>query len=538
MSPAAAPGNNNNNNNNWLSFSLSPMDMLVNSHHPHTPLSSHPYFLDSYYAPDWSNQKASNQQEMGGMYTNYVVHQHTLDNNNSNQTTTTVPKLEDFFGDNNNNNTASYNSQQTESTTQDSSSQLTHFYDSHPHHNNYFTDLNAMTAFSANSGSEVDDSGSVLGRVTASTQLACAEYVGQSIEPELVQGYVTATGNVAVSNAVNGGSLSLAVVPQPQAIEKNGSGSGGVVAVVEGDGNNNNNNNNTSVKKISDTFGQRTSIYRGVTRHRWTGRYEAHLWDNSCRREGQARKGRQVYLGGYDKEDKAARAYDLAALKYWGSSATTNFPVSTYAKEIEDMKVATKQEFIASLRRKSSGFSRGASIYRGVTRHHQQGRWQARIGRVAGNKDLYLGTFATEEEAAEAYDIAAIKFRGINAVTNFEMNRYDVDAILNSNLPVGGAAKRLKLATEANDQKSTLSLDHQSHSNNTSTINFSAIQPVPQMLPFDTASAFFHQNLLQHLANGAGHTMTPDGFGSGLVGPMSLMPQTPAEFYIWPNQSY
>lgn len=31
-------------------------------------------------------------------------------------------------------------------------------------------------------------------------------------------------------------------------------------------------------------------------RHRWTGRYEAHLWDNSCRREGQARKGRQGKL--------------------------------------------------------------------------------------------------------------------------------------------------------------------------------------------------------------------------------------------------
>ncbi|KAL3833923.1 hypothetical protein ACJIZ3_008659 [Penstemon smallii] len=32
----------------------------------------------------------------------------------------------------------------------------------------------------------------------------------------------------------------------------------------------------------------------------------------------------------YDKEEKAARAYDLAALKYWGTTTTTNFPVSKY----------------------------------------------------------------------------------------------------------------------------------------------------------------------------------------------------------------
>ncbi|KAL1822446.1 hypothetical protein ACET3Z_009224 [Daucus carota] len=125
--------------------------------------------------------------------------------------------------------------------------------------------------------------------------------------------------------------------------------------------------------------GKRSSIYRGVTRHRWTGRYEAHLWDKSTWNQNQNKKGKQVYLGAYDDEEAAARAYDLAALKYWGPGTLINFPVTDYTRDLDEMQNLSREDYLASLRRKSSGFSRGTSKYRGLS-----SRWESSVSRMDG----------------------------------------------------------------------------------------------------------------------------------------------------------
>lgn len=157
------------------------------------------------------------------------------------------------------------------------------------------------------------------------------------------------------------------------------------------------------------------------------------------------------------------------------------------------------------------------------------------------NVDVYcwLAVFlaATEEEAAEAYDIAAIKFRGLNAVTNFEMSRYDVEAIAKSALPIGGAAKRLKLCLES-DQKPLPNHDQAAQcSSGSNSISFGAnvqaVPPIPCGIPYDTAAMLYHHNYFHHLQPNA----ISESTSAALAAPVTMAPQA-AEFFVWPHQSY
>lgn len=147
---------------------------------------------------------------------------------------------------------------------------------------------------------------------------------------------------------------------------------------------------------------------------------------------------------------------------------------------------------------------------------------------------------ATEEEAAEAYDIAAIKFRGVNAVTNFEMNRYDVEAISKSSLPVGGAAKRLKLSSESEETQPISNILQTPSCSNSSSISFAStptVSNIPCGVPFDTSVPFYHHNFFQHLQTSNSVGTDSAAAVSSMATPIPFMSSQP-EFFIWPHQSY
>jgi hypothetical protein len=145
----------------------------------------------------------------------------------------------------------------------------------------------------------------------------------------------------------------------------------------------------------------KTSRFRGVFRSASRGQ-----WDVQFRIPG----GSSATITGYDTEQKAARAYDRAALHYFGPRARLNFPTSLAWLEPADIPT-----LVAEKRRQFKATT--TSRFRGVSWDKRAGKWHSTI--KVGGRPLFLGHFDDEQAAAVAYDDKAMETFGWNARPNF-----------------------------------------------------------------------------------------------------------------------
>ena len=120
-------------------------------------------------------------------------------------------------------------------------------------------------------------------------------------------------------------------------------------------------------------------------------------------------QGKNLHIGIYDDELEAAQAYDAAALTLYGEFARIN-----------GLLESVPPGFVLRSRN-SPIISTNTSGYRGIYKLGK--RWIARI--EVDGKCVSLGGFSNPEEAARAYDRAAIEQHGSKAITNFPLSDYE-----------------------------------------------------------------------------------------------------------------
>ncbi len=135
--------------------------------------------------------------------------------------------------------------------------------------------------------------------------------------------------------------------------------------------------------------------------HKQTGRWRAKICTNGV-----------VYnLGAYSTPEEAAAAYNWFAVEFFGKDAMLNDVPMDGQRPLVKL---TRSETVRKPRQK-------VAKYRGVVMDKQTGKWQALI--MVRKQEHHLGAYDTAEQAAAAYNQAAVKYFGAAAILNVLSSR-------------------------------------------------------------------------------------------------------------------
>jgi hypothetical protein len=142
---------------------------------------------------------------------------------------------------------------------------------------------------------------------------------------------------------------------------------------------------------------QQSSRYLGVSWHKAGSSFQVQLYDEQTKRP--------QHIGSYASEEDAARAYDRAAVQAHGPGAKRNFPGEALSEPTVTAGEEQKQ--------------RGSSRYTGVTWCQDRSSWKVQLYDEQTKRQQHVGYFSSEEDAARAYDRAAVQAHGPGAKRNF-----------------------------------------------------------------------------------------------------------------------
>lgn len=102
-----------------------------------------------------------------------------------------------------------------------------------------------------------------------------------------------------------------------------------------------------------------------------------------------------------------------------GDTAIVQAPISERNQRKRDERPPRARAARTSTEKRSV---RSTSKFRGVTHHCRTGKFESHVW--SRGKQVYLGGFDSEHQAAVAYDLIAIRCRGERAQTNFDIQNY------------------------------------------------------------------------------------------------------------------